>query len=78
MKLKNNVSLVDFLRAAQQCSGEVLYKTDEGDVLNLKSQLSQYIFLAALSSDHISVLPQGQIHCENEGDYQLLADHLES
>ena len=78
MKLKSNVKLVDFLRTAQQCRGEVLYKTGEGDVLNLKSQLSQYIFLAALSAGNLSILPQGEIHCENEADYQLLANYLET
>lgn len=76
MKLKKEARLVDFLQAAQRCLGEVYYKTTEGDVLNLKSQLSQYIFLAALASDKDTLLPNGEIHCADESDYQLLGKFL--
>jgi len=76
MKLHNNVSLIAFLQTARQCSGEVCYKTNEGDVLNLKSQLSQYIFLAALSAGKESVMPDGVIVCELESDYEILKEFL--
>ena len=76
MKLKTEATLVEFLQAAKQCRGEVLYKTTEGDVLNLKSQLSQYIFLAALASDKQTPLPNGEIVCDDETDYQILLPFL--
>ena len=40
MRLKDTVSPADFLRCVDRCAGEVLYKTQEGDILSLKSQLS--------------------------------------
>lgn len=76
MKLKRKVNLVDFLLSAKQCEGEVFYKTEEGDILNLKSQLSQYIFLAALGSAHTSPLPDGMIVCQIPTDYEILSEYL--
>lgn len=76
MKLKSDVKLSDFIQAARLCQGEVYYKTEEGDILNLKSQLSQYIFLAALASGKSPLLPTGDIVCELEADYQFLAEFL--
>lgn len=77
MKLKTDIKLVDFLKTARLCNGKVCYKTAEGDVLNLKSQLSQYVFLAVLASDKDNPLPNGEISCENGADYSLLIDFLE-
>lgn len=76
MKLKKEAKLVDFLQAAQHCLGEIYYKTTEGDVLNLKSQLSQYIFLAALSSGKDTLLPEGEIVCDLPEDIDALGRFL--
>lgn len=75
MKLRENVDLLKFLTAVKACSGEVLYKTAEGDVLNLKSQLSQYIFLAVLISPD-NKLPEGKIVCDNGEDIAVLMAYL--
>lgn len=77
MKLKPNINVVDFLKATMHCPGEVWYTTSEGDVLNLKSQLSQYIMLAALTAKKSVALPAGEIICKSEFDYQALAAYLE-
>ena len=50
MKLKADVSLPEFLRKANLCEGDVFFETPEGDCLNIKSQLSKYVFLAAVNS----------------------------
>ena len=50
MKLKKDANLPDFLRTVAQCKDDVYFKTTQGDVLNLKSELSKYIFLAAAAS----------------------------
>lgn len=76
MKLKKEAKLVDFLQAAQYCLGEVYYKTTEGDVLNLKSRLSQYIFLAALSSGKDALMPEGEIICDSPEDMETLRRFL--
>lgn len=48
MKLTENIDYSEFFRAVQTCSGEVLLVTPEGDQLNLKSTLSQFVFAAAV------------------------------
>lgn len=48
MRLRENIDYSDFFRAVQTCRGEVLLVTPEGDQLNLKSTLSQFVFAAAI------------------------------
>lgn len=76
MKLKSNVPLAEFLQTVNLCAGEVLYQTDEGDVLNLKSQLSKYLFLAVLSADAAAPMAAGEINCEDPLDYTVLGKYL--
>ena len=76
MKLRLDVSLPEFLRSVDDCIGEVLYSTPEGDHLNLKSQLSKYIFLAAADKkDSVMLLP-GQIVCSESADIDRLSSYL--
>lgn len=49
MKFKDKIDYSAFLKNVQKCSGEVLLVTPEGDQLNLKSTLSQFVFAAAIS-----------------------------
>lgn len=72
MKLRPDISPVEFLQTAAACSGEVLYKTEEGDCLNLKSQLSKYLFLVVFSKDTGVSMSDGDIVCEDPSDYTLL------
>ena len=76
MRLKENCNFPAFLQAVDRCTGKVSFETPEGDVLNLKSQLSKFIFLAAVSSPNIHALSKGEILCTDVTDYTLLADHL--
>lgn len=48
MKLKNIKQLDQFRDAINRCRSDVFLKSPEGDVLNLKSSLSQYIALGQL------------------------------
>lgn len=48
MKLKKNINYSEFFRTVQTCEGEVILETPEGDQLNLKSTLSQFVFTAAI------------------------------
>lgn len=70
MYLKENIDIVDFLNTAQKCIGETFFKTAEGDILNIKSQLSRYLFLAA-SKDARMIL-DGQVVCSLAADEALL------
>lgn len=49
MNLKSDINLSDFFQAVHTCRGEVLFETPEGDQLNLKSALSQFVFTAAVA-----------------------------
>ena len=71
MRLKDNISSAEFLQCVDQCAGEVLYKTDEGDILNLKSQLSKYLFLIAVNAPEAATLRCGEIICQAQ-DREIL------
>lgn len=64
MKLKADADLVEFIHAVKACRKDVCFVTKEGDRLNLKSTLSQYLFVALISSPEL--LYSGQIAYEPE------------
>ncbi|MSS64225.1 polya polymerase [Velocimicrobium porci] len=51
MKIKNIKDVDKFFQVIDSCKGKVELVSDEGDRLNLKSKLSQYISLAKVFSD---------------------------
>lgn len=73
-KLKENINTVEFLRVVATCRGEVFFETVEGDVLNLKSMLTMYLFAAVAEKKEI--ISTGTVRCEEPGDYQILSDYL--
>ncbi len=76
MKLKTNIDYKKFLASVRGCKGEVYYDTVEGDRLNLKSTLSEYLFAtAAITSD---IIEDGGVVCQMEEDYARLADFVEA
>lgn len=50
MKLKNIKEVNSFLNAVNQCNGDVWLESVDGDKINLKSKLSQYVAISALIS----------------------------
>ncbi len=51
MKVQNINNIERFFEVIDQCEGRVELVTGEGDRLNLKSKLSQYVSLAKIFSD---------------------------
>ena len=51
MKIKNINNVDKFFEVVDSCKGKVELVTGEGDRLNLKSKLSQYVALANVFSD---------------------------
>ena len=51
MKLKNITDVEEFFEVIDQCKGTVELVSPEGDRINLKSKLSQYLSLAAIFSN---------------------------
>ena len=51
MKLKNIKEVEEFRKVIHTCTGDVYLKSQDGDVFNLKSALSEYIALGQLRSE---------------------------
>lgn len=51
MKISNINNVNDLFKVIESCEGKVELVTGEGDRLNLKSKLSQYVALANVFSD---------------------------
>lgn len=66
MKLQNVTDIDKFFEVVDSCEGKVELVTDEGDRLNLKSKLSQYVGLAKVFSD--GAIPEMELVCYNSDD----------
>ncbi|SFK78348.1 hypothetical protein SAMN05216390_103234 [Lachnospiraceae bacterium KH1T2] len=51
MKVQNITDIDKFFKVVDSCTGKVELVTGEGDRLNLKSKLSQYVSMANIFSD---------------------------
>ena len=51
MKVQNITDIEKFFKVVDECKGKVELVTGEGDRLNLKSKLSQYLSLANIFSN---------------------------
>ena len=74
MILRQNTDMVCFLQSVAKCSGDVSFITMQGDHLNLKSELSKYVF--AVVSANPDILKNGQIMVQKEDDAAFLRDYL--
>ena len=74
MKLKENADLPAFLRQVKKCGGDVFLDTQEGDSLNLKCTLSQYIFVSLGTGN--TLISNSIITCSLTGDLHILEDYL--
>lgn len=75
MKLRENVTVAELLRQVRLCRDEVEFRTPEGDCLNLKSELSKYLF--AVICEKRELMEQGTLNCKNEEDRQALMAYFE-
>ena len=66
----HNIDIKEFIAALDQCKGDVFLETDEGDVLNLKSNLCQIAGLANILSG--AVIAEATIRCTDPEDESLL------
>lgn len=76
MKLKEDVDLILLFKTVQSCYGEVFFCSAEGDKLNLKSTLSQYLFSALINRKDL--LATGRIVCDEQGDIPILSEFCET
>lgn len=74
MKLKPLDNYLNFMTAVRECAGDVLFTTEEGDRLDLRSVFCQYLF--ASSCTDRDFLAGGRIQCSETADYDRLAPYL--
>lgn len=78
MKFTEVKQIKEFLSAVDQCQGGVWLESKDGDRYNLKSELSQYIAIAALLKEKGEQL---ELFCSQKDDepfmFQFLHEHPE-
>lgn len=74
MKVKNITDIEKFFDVVDHCEGRVELVTGEGDRLNLKSKLSQYVSLANIFSN--GEIPELEIIAYEKNDIERLIDYM--
>lgn len=62
----HNIDFEDFVKAIDNCIGDVYLETEDGDVLNLKSKLCQMIGLSTILKN--TEVAEATIRCTNPDD----------
>lgn len=70
MKVQNISNIEDFFKVVDSCEGKVELVTGEGDRLNLKSKLSQYVSMANIFSN--GEIPELEIVAHEKEDIDRL------
>ncbi len=72
MKLNTLCHVRDFLSVVSKCSGNVWLESEDGDKINLKSGLSQYVAIAVLINNESENLELFCSHPEDEAKFYNL------
>lgn len=65
-----NLNAATLIDVVDKCKGNVYLVTEEGDKLNLKSKLCQFMGLARLIEG--GIIAKACIECDNDEDYSIL------
>ena len=74
MKVQNISNIEKFFKVVDSCSGRVELVTGEGDRLNLKSKLSQYVSMANIFSN--GEIPELEIIAYEREDIDRLINFM--
>ena len=74
MKVQNIKNIDKFFQVVDQCKGRVELVTGEGDRLNLKSKLSQYVSMANIFSN--GEIPELEIVADEREDIDRLINFM--
>ncbi|HUM82771.1 MAG TPA: polya polymerase [Lachnospiraceae bacterium] len=74
MKVENIKDINKFFQVIDSCKGKVELVTGEGDRLNLKSKLTQYVSLANIFSN--GTIPELEIIASEPEDVTRLVDYM--
>lgn len=75
MKITNITNVEKFFEVVDQCSGKVELITGEGDRLNLKSKLCQYVSLVSIFSNGAEI-PELEIVAHEPEDVTRLLNFM--
>lgn len=75
MRVKQIKDVDGFFKALDKCQGRVELITDDRDVLNLASKLTQYLGLTMIFSN--PDIESFELVCYNSEDYNLIKEFLE-
>lgn len=75
MKLKKGIDIEQFMERVKQCDGDIHFCTEEGDILNVKSTLAQYIFMVVIRQEQLML--NGHLEFSNDADAEILRDFIE-
>ena len=75
MKVQNITDVEKFFKVVDSCEGKVELVTGEGDRLNLKSKLCQYVSLANIFSNG-AMIPELEIIAEESADVDKLLNFM--
>lgn len=75
MKVHNITDVEGFFKVVDQCRGRVELVTGEGDRLNLKSKLSQYVSMANIFSN--GEIPELELIADDQEDAERLTRFIE-
>jgi hypothetical protein len=76
MKIKNIKNPTEFFQVLNKCKGKILLTTEQGDQLNLKSKLCQYIAISRMFSE--AKLKDVELLISEPEDLTLLLQYLVS
>lgn len=76
MKVQNITDIEGFFKVVDSCAGKVELVTGEGDRLNLKSKLSQYVSMANIFSN--SEIPELEVIAYEKEDAEKLVNFMEN
>ena len=74
MKVRNITDIEAFFKVVDQCKGKVELVTGEGDRLNLKSKLAQYVSMANIFS--VGEIPELEIIAYEPEDTDKLVEYM--
>lgn len=74
MKVQNIADIKGFFEVVDRCKGKVELVTGEGDRLNLKSKLSQYVSMANIFSN--GEIPELEIVAHEPEDIEKLVSFM--
>ena len=75
MKIMNITDVEGFFKVINSCKGRVELVTAEGDRLNLKSKLSQFVSLAGIFSNATEI-PELELIASEEEDVAKLMEYM--